>query len=88
MSWICSVPYYKRKLAMASDDADLIILYHQFVAEYRDKQEFITSTLIQTGEPNGESAMSRAVSLPAAIGVAMILEGKISLTGVHIPGHF
>ncbi len=29
--------------------------------------------------------MARTVSLPAAIGVRMILEGKIDLTGVHIP---
>lgn len=83
MDMFCAL--LQKKLAMASDDTDLIILYHQFVAEYPDNDEFITSTLIQTGEPHGESAMSRAVSLPAAIGVAMILEGKISLSGVHIP---
>lgn len=83
MDMFCAL--LQKKLAMASDDADLIILYHQFIAEYPDKQEFITSTLIQTGDPGGESAMSRTVSLPAAIGVAMILEGKITLKGVHIP---
>ncbi|GAK55217.1 probable saccharopine reductase [Candidatus Vecturithrix granuli] len=83
MDMFCAL--LQKKLSMASDDADLLILYHQFIAEYPDKQEFITSTLIQTGEPGGESAMSRTVSLPAAIGVAMILEGKITLKGVHIP---
>lgn len=83
MDMFCAL--LQKKLAMANDDADLIILYHQFIAEYPDKQEFITSTLIQTGEPGGESAMSRTVSLPAAIGVTMILEGKITLKGVHIP---
>ena len=29
--------------------------------------------------------MARTVSLPAAIGVRMILHGELKLTGVHIP---
>jgi len=29
--------------------------------------------------------MSRTVSLPAAIGAKLVLEGKIDATGVHIP---
>ena len=29
--------------------------------------------------------MSRTVSLPAAIATALILDGKINMTGVHIP---
>ena len=29
--------------------------------------------------------MSRTVSLPAAIAAAMILDGEIKITGVHIP---
>jgi hypothetical protein len=37
------------------------------------------------GEPGGDSAMARTVSLPAAIGVRMILHGELKLTGVHIP---
>ncbi len=73
------------KLAMEKDDLDLIILYHRFIAEYEDKKELITSTLIDTGIPDGDSAMSRTVSLPAAIAAAMLLEGKIKIRGVHIP---
>lgn len=76
-----------KKLAMDKNDLDLIILYHQFIADYGDKQEYITSTLADTGIPGGDSAMSRAVSLPAATGVDMILQEKIKLTGVKIPVH-
>lgn len=75
----------QKKLAMAKDDLDLIILYHRFIATYSDKKELITSTLVDSGIPDGDSAMSRTVSLPAAIAAAMILEGKINITGVHIP---
>jgi hypothetical protein len=75
----------QKKLAMDPEDLDLIILYHRFVAEYKDKSELITSTLVDTGIPKGDSAMSRTVSLPAAIAAAMILDGKIKIRGVHIP---
>jgi saccharopine dehydrogenase-like NADP-dependent oxidoreductase len=73
------------KLAMDPDDLDLIILYHRFIAENKGKKELITSTLVDTGIPKGDSAMSRTVSLPAAIAAAMLLEGKINIRGVHIP---
>jgi saccharopine dehydrogenase-like NADP-dependent oxidoreductase len=75
----------QKKLAMEKDDLDLIILYHEFYAEYSDRKERITSLLVDTGIPEGDSAMSRTVSLPAAIAAAMILEGKIKISGVHIP---
>lgn len=83
MDMFCAL--LQEKLSMEEEDLDLIVLYHEFIAEYDDKTEFITSTLVQTGDPDGDSAMSRTVSLPAAIGAAMILEGKIDINGVHIP---
>ena len=48
-------------------------------------KELIPSTLIDYGIPNGDSSMARTVSLPLAIGVKLILTGKITLTGVQIP---
>ena len=47
--------------------------------------EEITSTLIDYGRPGGDSSMARTVSLPAAIGAKLILDGEIAMTGVHIP---
>ncbi|MBU4485167.1 saccharopine dehydrogenase NADP-binding domain-containing protein [bacterium] len=67
-------------------ERDMIVLHHNFVAERKDgKREKITSTLIDFGIPNGDSSMARTVSLPAAIAARMILENKITVTGVHIP---
>ena len=63
----------------------MIILYHDFLAKFPDHKERITSTLIDFGEPEGDSSMSRTVSLPAAIAVKLILQGKITETGVRIP---
>jgi saccharopine dehydrogenase-like NADP-dependent oxidoreductase len=41
--------------------------------------------MIKEGIPYGDSAMSRAVGLPAAIGARMILEGQITASGAHMP---
>jgi len=73
------------KLSMEKNDLDLIVLYHRFIAEYEDRTELITSTLIDSGIPGGDSAMSRTVSLPAAIAATMLLQEEIKVRGVHIP---
>ena len=72
-------------LQYAKDERDMIILKHEFIAKYPDRKENIESLLIDFGIPNGDSSMARTVSLPAAIGTRLILEGKINLKGVHIP---
>lgn len=73
------------KLQYADGERDLVILHHEFVAEYPGKKERITSTLIDHGIPFGDSSMSRTVGLPAAIAAGEIVLGKINLTGVRIP---
>jgi saccharopine dehydrogenase (NADP+, L-glutamate forming) len=66
-------------------ERDLIVLKHEFLAQYPQRQERISSTLIDFGIPHGDSAMARTVSLPAAIAVRMILQGQISERGVRTP---
>jgi saccharopine dehydrogenase (NADP+, L-glutamate forming) len=74
------------KLQYEEGERDMIILQHQFIASYPDgNKEKITSTLIDYGIPHGDSSMARTVGLPAAIATRLILEGKIEMTGVHIP---
>ena len=75
----------QEKLMLKAGELDLIVLYHKFFTKYQDKEEMVTSTLIETGIPDGDSAMSRTVSLPAAIASAMLLNGEIKFPGVHIP---
>ena len=74
------------RLAYAPGERDLIVLFHDFIAAYPDgKKERITSQMIDFGIPHGDSSMSRTVSLPAAIGVRLILEGRIRTPGVLRP---
>jgi len=74
------------KLSFGPHERDLIVLYHDFRAEFPGgKNERITSRMIDFGIKDGDSAMSRTVSLPAAIGVDLILQGKITTKGVLRP---
>ena len=75
----------QEKMQYKSKERDMIILHHEFEAEFQKQNESITSTLIDYGQVGGDSSMSRTVSLPAAIAVRMILEGKIKERGVRIP---
>lgn len=73
------------KLKYKTGEVDMLIMHHEFIAQYEGKKQNITSTMIDYGVPNGDSSMSRTVGLPAAIAVKMILNGVINETGVLIP---
>lgn len=73
------------KMEYAEGERDMLVMQHEFVAEYGDRTEKVTSTMIDYGIPGGDSSMSRLVGLPAAIAARMILQGEINLTGVHVP---
>jgi len=73
------------KMSLQEHERDMIVMHHEFKAVYDDKTEYITSTLLEYGIPDGDSAVARTVALPAAIAVTMILNKKITLSGVHRP---
>ena len=75
----------REKMQYAPGERDMLVMQHEFVAEYADRTEKTTSTMIDYGIPNGDTSMSRTVGLPAAIATRLILEGKITLTGVQVP---
>ncbi|MCK5684555.1 saccharopine dehydrogenase NADP-binding domain-containing protein [bacterium] len=76
----------QEKLVYNTGEQDLLVQYHKFIVHYSDgKKEKITSTMINTGIPGGESAMSRTVGLPVAIAAKLIAEDKINHHGVIIP---
>ncbi|HDS29467.1 MAG TPA: saccharopine dehydrogenase [Firmicutes bacterium] len=73
------------KLQYEPGERDMVVLHHVFIVEYPDRKEKITSTLVDFGIPNGDSSMARTVGLPAAVATKLILQGRIDLTGVHVP---
>jgi saccharopine dehydrogenase-like NADP-dependent oxidoreductase len=73
------------KLQYEPGERDMVILHHVFMVEYPDRKEKITSTLVDFGIPHGDTSMARTVGLPAAVATKLILQGRIDLTGVHVP---
>jgi len=65
----------------------MLLMRHDLDFDYEDgaREERITAIMVDYGIPRGDSSMARTVSLPAAIGVRMLLQGKIPQRGVHIP---
>ncbi|HHF42197.1 MAG: saccharopine dehydrogenase [Candidatus Aminicenantes bacterium] len=74
-----------QKMQYQPGERDMIILEHQFEIEAEATKKKAISSLVEFGQPQGDSAMSRLVGLPAAVATRLILEGKIKLSGVRIP---
>jgi hypothetical protein len=76
----------QERMAYRAGERDMVVLQHDFSVRYPGgAHEHVTSLLIDYGEPNGDSSMSRTVGLPAALAVHLILKKEINLIGVHIP---
>ncbi len=74
------------KMSLGPGERDMVVMHHEFLAGFSGgTREFLTSTLVDYGIPDGDTSVARTVALPAAIAVKMILNGKIDLTGVYIP---
>jgi len=73
------------KMSYEEDERDMVVLQHTFMAEFPDRREYITSTMVDFGIPGSDSAMNRTVGLPSAVGVRSILEGRFTQAGVVIP---
>ena len=67
-------------------ERDLVLLEHVIDVDFPDGgREQVRSRLVQSGDPWGDSAMARTVSLAAAIGVRLVLERDVHAKGVQIP---
>jgi saccharopine dehydrogenase-like NADP-dependent oxidoreductase len=75
-----------KRMAYEPHESDMIILHIEVIAEFENgRKEKRLATMVNKGIPYGDSAMSRAVALPAAIAAKLILEGKIKGTGLRMP---
>jgi saccharopine dehydrogenase (NADP+, L-glutamate forming) len=80
----------KKKLPLTNEQRDIVILHHKIEAHFpkkNNKKKKIFSTFIDYGEPNGFTAISKSVGLPAAIATKLLLTNQLPITGCHIPTH-
>lgn len=80
------------KMAHESHDRDLVVMRHIFTLEDPATKERWrhTSTMVKAGESHdsgGQSIMSTTVGTTTAMGVRLVLEGKIKRKGVLSPIH-
>jgi saccharopine dehydrogenase-like NADP-dependent oxidoreductase len=75
----------EEKWSLAPEDKDLIVMQHQFEYKMKDKYRRIISSMAVEGKDSVETAMAITVGLPVAIACRLLLEGKITATGVQIP---
>lgn len=73
------------KWALKPNDLDMVIMQHVFEYDLNRRKHKLTSTLTMKGLNGEETAMSRLVGLPLGIFVKLLMQEKISPTGVNIP---
>jgi saccharopine dehydrogenase-like NADP-dependent oxidoreductase len=74
------------KMSLGEVERDMVVMQHMYKARYQDgSSEIIRSRMLDFGTLKEQTSIARTVSLPLAIAVKLLLEKKITLTGVHIP---
>lgn len=77
---------FAERMAYARGERDMVVLRHEILARWPERPaERRYSLLVAYGEPGGDSATARTVSLPAAIAGRLLLDGTLSSPGVQIP---
>ncbi|WP_420582829.1 saccharopine dehydrogenase family protein [Reichenbachiella sp.] len=75
----------KKKWTISPDEKDMIVMWHKFVYNEGNETKQIQSYMAIEGEDAINTAMSKTVGLPLAVSAQLILQGKMSPKGVHIP---
>lgn len=70
---------------LQEDDKDMIVMHHKFGYEYQGEKRQIESSMSVIGENQTYTAMAKTVGLPVAIATLLILNKKITTSGVQIP---
>ena len=75
----------EKKLVLNAADKDMIVMLHEIEYLLQGKKYSVKSHLLVKGDNNLRTAMAKTVGLPLGIAAKLLLEGKINLTGLHIP---
>lgn len=70
---------------LAEDDKDMIVMYHKFGYILDGKKKQVDANMVVLGENRTHTAMAKTVGLPVAMATLLVLNGRISTTGVQIP---
>lgn len=77
---------FQARMVYAPGERDMVIQRHRVTSRLPDGgSEHWLSEMVAYGEPGGDSATSRTVSLPAAQAARLVLDGVLTMKGVRIP---
>ncbi|WP_321375832.1 saccharopine dehydrogenase C-terminal domain-containing protein [uncultured Draconibacterium sp.] len=74
-----------KKMMLPEGARDMVIMLHSFLIENADGSTEVVKSRLLDFATKEDTSIARTVGLPAAIGVKMILDKKITKKGVHIP---
>ena len=74
-----------KKWQLKPTDKDMVIMQHEFEYELSGEKRELMSTLVLKGDDRVNTAMAKLVGLPLGIFVKLVMQGKITSTGVQIP---
>ncbi len=75
----------EKKLSLRPYDKDMIIMKHEIGWSLNGQNKKLHSSLVVKGENHLRTAIAKTVGLPLGIAARNLLNGKIKLTGLHIP---
>lgn len=75
----------EEKWRLEEQDKDMIVMQHQLEYTQEDTPQRMTADMVVFGENIHRTSIAKTVGLPLAIATKLILQGKISLKGVHLP---
>lgn len=75
----------EKKWTMKENDLDMIVMYHLFGYRLNGEYHALQSYMVNKGQNKLHTAMATTVGLPVGIAAKMILNGKITTPGIHIP---
>ena len=75
----------EQKLSLQPHDKDMVVMLHQLEYSLQNNLKKENSCLIIKGNNNVQTAMAKTVGLPLGIAAKLLLENKLTETGLHIP---
>jgi saccharopine dehydrogenase-like NADP-dependent oxidoreductase len=75
----------EKKWILENGDKDMVVMLHEIEYSINNEKSIVKSELVVKGEDHIHTAMAKTVGLPLGIAATLLLEGKITETGLHIP---
>jgi saccharopine dehydrogenase-like NADP-dependent oxidoreductase len=75
----------QRKWTLQPGEKDMVVMWNKFGFEHKGKLRQFEASMVVIGDGNEQTAMAKTVGIPVAIAAKMILNRKITTSGVHVP---